>query len=177
MLSHPRHGACQHTGDGRDDLSPFIPYSLLLGIAVAVVVLDQSVKAIVRATLGGGRVIELLGGAVRLDYTSNTGAAFGIFRAGGLLFALIASAVSLGIVLYYRRIAASPLVVRVALGLILGGAVGNLIDRLRFGYVIDFIDLRWWPVFNVADSSIVVGVCLLVLYTMLQPSTDGSSPA
>ena len=76
------------------------------------------------------------------------------------MLVLVAVAVSLGIVMYYRRVAQSPALVRLALGLILGGAIGNLIDRVRLGYVVDFIDLRWWPVFNVADLGIVGGLLL-----------------
>ncbi len=150
-------------------------YGLLLGLALGIVVVDQAVKGIVTATLKGGRVIDILGGVVRLDYTWNRGAAFGVFPTGGAFFALVALLVSLGILVYYRRVADSPLLVRAALGLILGGAVGNLIDRVRLGYVVDFIDLRWWPVFNLADSAIVIGVGLLVLHALLQPAGEQSA--
>jgi signal peptidase II len=112
-------------------------------------------------------VIDLFGGLVRLDFTRNTGAAFGMFQSGGLLFAAVAIVVSLSILVFYRRIADSALPVRLALGLILGGALGNLADRIRLGYVVDFIDLRWWYVFNLADSAIVVGVGILLLLTSL----------
>jgi signal peptidase II len=160
-------------GPRAHSLALFPAYALLVCLALVVVGVDQAVKALVAATLKDGRVVDLLGGAIRFDYTSNTGAAFGVFRAGGILFALVAALVSAGIILYYRRIAASPLMVRVGLGLILGGALGNLIDRMRLGYVIDFIDLRWWPVFNLADSAIVIGVCMLAAFTLLQPGADG----
>jgi signal peptidase II len=133
---------------------------------------DQAVKAIIAETLSDGRYVELLGGLVRLDYTRNTGAAFGLYQGGGVLFALIALGVSAGIVVSYRRLARSPFLIRAAVGLILGGAVGNLLDRIRLGYVVDFVDLRWWPVFNVADSAIVVGVALLVLNSMLRTSAQ-----
>ena len=145
-------------------------YGSLLGVACVVLAVDQSVKALASAKLRDGRALDLLGGLVRLDYTWNTGAAFGVFRTGGLLFALVAATVSCGILIFYGRLAASSLVVRAGLGLILGGALGNLVDRIRLGYVVDFIDLRWWPVFNLADSAIVVGVCLLVVHALfLQP--------
>lgn len=139
-----------------------------------VIMVDQVVKAAVTNTLKDGRIVELLGGLIRLDYTVNTGAAFGILRHSGIVFALVAVIVSLGIIVYYRRVVSSPLPIRLALGLILGGALGNLIDRIRLGYVVDFIDLRWWPVFNLADSAIVLGVCLLLLYAMAQPGHDGA---
>lgn len=130
--------------------------------------LDQLTKALVTRALGQGQVILLFGGLVRLDYTENSGAAFGILQARGLLFILVAVVVSAAIIVSYRRVVVSPLPVRVALGLVLGGSIGNLVDRLRLGYVVDFIDLRWWPVFNLADSSIVVGVLLLAALAFLQ---------
>jgi signal peptidase II len=142
----------------------------MVGGAALVAAVDQATKAAVTARLSGGRSVELLGGAVRLDYTRNTGAAFGILQTGGLVFALVAAAVAVGILLSYRRIGQAPGLVQSALALILGGAVGNLIDRVRLHYVVDFIDLRWWPVFNLADSAIVVGVVLLTAYSLLDPA-------
>lgn len=144
-----------------------VRYVGLIGLAFVVVAIDQASKAAVVAALSGGRVITLFGGLIRLDYTVNSGAAFGILRARGLLFILVALVVSAGIVVSYRRVLTSPPVVRIALGLILGGAIGNLIDRVRLGYVVDFIDLGWWPVFNLADSAIVIGVVLLALTAFL----------
>jgi signal peptidase II len=127
--------ASSPTGSLRDSAAR--TYAFLVGLACVVIVVDQLVKAIVTQKLKDGRVVDLLGGLVRLDYTSNTGAAFGFFRAGGLFFAIIAAVVSLGIITYYRMAADSPVTVRIALGLILGGAIGNLIDRVRLGYVVD----------------------------------------
>lgn len=142
-------------------------YTQLLGLALLIVAIDQVSKALVVHSLSGGRVIVLFGGLVQLDYTVNSGAAFGILQARGLLFILVAVVVSVIIVVSYRRVVAGPLVVRIALGLVLGGAIGNLIDRVRLGHVVDFIDLGWWPVFNLADSSIVVGVVLLALAALI----------
>lgn len=142
-------------------------YTQLLGLALLIVAIDQVSKALVVHSLSGGRVIVLFGGLVQLDYTVNSGAAFGILQARGLLFIVVAVVVSVIIVVSYRRVVASPLVVRIALGLVLGGAIGNLIDRVRLGHVVDFIDLGWWPVFNLADSSIVVGVVLLALAALI----------
>ncbi len=141
-------------------------YIELLGLALGVIAVDQVTKALVIHSLSHGRVINLFGGLVLLDYTVNSGAAFGILRARGLLFILVAVLVSGFIVVSYRRVVTSPLPTRIALGLILGGAIGNLIDRLRLGHVVDFIDLGWWPVFNLADSSIVIGVVLLALFAL-----------
>jgi signal peptidase II len=146
---------------------PFRRYIMLLGCAATVLVADQVLKWLVMRSLQHGRVIDLLGGLVRLDFTRNAGAAFGMFQSGGLLFAAVAVLVSLSILVFYRRIAESALAVRLALGLILGGALGNLLDRIRLGYVVDYVDLRWWYVFNLADSAIVVGVAILLLVTSL----------
>jgi len=140
--------------------------AVLAGPGLVVLITDQVSKDLVRRGLQHGRVIDLLGGLVRFDYTRNTGAAFGMFRAGGLVFAGIAVLVAVGIALSYRRVARSGSMVRLGLGFIVGGAIGNLLDRVRFGYVVDFVDLRWWYVFNVADSAIVAGVGLLVLHSI-----------
>lgn len=103
---------------------------------------------------------------VRLTYIVNTGAAFGLLPQYSLFLVLIAFLV-IGMVLFYHRyIPSGALLVKIALGLQLGGAVGNLLDRLRYGYVIDFIDIRVWPVFNLADFSISLGVFLLAYFLL-----------
>jgi signal peptidase II len=150
-------------------------YAFLLGLALIVVLIDQGTKWLVETKLKDGRFIDLFGGLVRLDYTLNSGAAFGILRTRGILFALVALAVSAGIVMYYRAVAGSPVIVRAGLALVLGGAIGNLIDRIRLGHVVDFVDLRWFPVFNVADSAISVGVCLLIGYALFAPASRRTS--
>ena len=142
-------------------------YLVLIGCALSILVLDQVLKALVVRSLQHGHYIDLLGGLIRLDFTRNSGAAFGLFQSGGFVFAAVAILVSLGILVFYRRIADSSVLVRLALGLILGGALGNLVDRVRLGYVVDYVDLRWWYVFNLADSAIVVGVGLLLLHSSL----------
>ena len=97
----------------------------------------------------------------RITHVSNTGAAFGLFPEGSLVFALIALIVGIVIIIYNYRLPSGHLLLRVALGLQLGGALGNLIDRLRIGHVTDFLDFGPWPVFNVADMAIVSGVIIL----------------
>ena len=140
---------------------------LLLGCAVFVLGADQIIKYLVVQSLQNGRSIEIAHGLVRLDFTRNTGAAFGMFQSGGWLFAAVAAIVSAGILIFFHRIAESSPLVRAGLGLILGGAIGNLADRIRLGYVVDYVDLRWWYVFNLADSAIVIGAGLLVLHSAL----------
>src|SRR5947209_5150677 len=164
--------ALSHAPSWRDTAVTTFPF--LVALPSLVIMVDQLVKALVTEKLKSGRVVELLGGLVRLDYTSNTGAAFGFFRSGSIVFAVIAGVVSVAIIGYYRKAAESPVVVRTALGLILGGAVGNLIDRVRLGYVVDFIDVRVWPVFNLADSAIVLGVTLLLAHALMRPSIESA---
>lgn len=147
------------------DALHFLPVTL---VAILTLALDQSTKALVLAHLSGGRVISLLGGLLYLDYARNTGAAFNLLQAHGGVFVIVALAALLGAALFYRRIARSSIWTRLAVGLIMGGAAGNLVDRLRLGYVVDFIDLRWWPVFNVADSAVVTGVLLLLLLSLAE---------
>ena len=136
-------------------------------LAVAVFIVDQLTKYWVSTELAIGQAwmpLALLENVVVIRHVRNSGAAFGMFPAAGNLFLLVAVLVVLGIIRYYYSRAHAAPWVRISLGLMLGGALGNMIDRFRFGFVVDFIDLGWWPVFNVADSSIVVGVTMLAVY-------------
>lgn len=148
--------------------APVWRFLLVLGVSIAVAIVDQISKHVAQTQLPSSGV-QLVGALLRLDYTQNTGAAFGIFANGGITLTLVAFAVIAGIMLSYRRVAASAWIIRGALGLIAGGACGNVIDRLRLGYVIDFIHLHWWPVFNLGDSAITIGVILLVLNSVRAP--------
>ncbi len=109
-----------------------------------------------------------------LTYTKNKGAAFGILPNETLLFVLIALVVVGVIVAYFRFLPANRPWLKLSLGLQLGGAVGNLIDRLRQGYVVDFVSIKSLPIFNIADSCIVVGVAILAYYLL---TTQGGTPA
>jgi signal peptidase II len=145
---------------------------ILPAMAVLVVLLDQLSKYLVVTRLPPGQSWEVapwLAPVFRITHVTNTGAAFGLFRGLSNIFIVMAVVVIVVIILYYRQIPDGQWMMRVALGLQLGGALGNLVDRLRqAGSVTDFIDLQFWPlhewpVFNVADSSIVSGVVLLAL--------------
>jgi signal peptidase II len=144
-------------------------------VAGFVLLADQATKHLVRASLGPGQSLPLapwLTPVLQLTYVTNTGAAFGLFPDWSRIFIAVAVIVVVALVWYYLQLPEGQWLMHLALGLQLGGATGNLIDRLRFGgSVVDFIDLnfwplRRWPVFNVADSSIVVGVTLLTLLMM-----------
>jgi signal peptidase II len=138
---------------------------LLIILAVSVVALDQLTKYLVRANMEWGQSIPSEG-FVRLTYTTNTGGAFGIFANQTFLLAVAAVLGILVFLVYFRYIPLESTLLKVGLGLDLGGAVGNLIDRLRSGEVTDFIDIGPWPVFNVADSAIVVGTIVIVYYLL-----------
>lgn len=148
-----------------------------LALALVVLALDQFTKFLVRHSLSPGESFPE-GWWVKLTYVTNTGAAFGILQ-GQVGFLIFSSFVGLLVILFYywwppRR---SPYL-WVTLGLVLGGAAGNLIDRLRLGHVIDFIDFPHWPAFNVADSSIVIGIAFLawLLVVGKQEASCGREP-
>jgi signal peptidase II len=152
--------------------------ALLALVAVLVLALDIATKVWVVAELEGRRVIELLGGELTLQVSRNSGAAFSFAQGATLLF----TAVAIVVIVVIVRIAARlrSLGWAVSLGLLLGGAAGNLVDRLLRspgpgrGAVVDFIDLGWFPSFNVADSGIVVGGLLAVLLTFRGIEVDGT---
>lgn len=131
-------------------------------LALIIIAADQASKWLVRMWLAPGQSLPILRSILHLTYVQNTGAAFGLFRGYATVFVLLSVAVAGWIVteLLAQRDAGRLTVF--SLSLVLGGAIGNVIDRVRFGYVVDFIDLRVWPVFNIADSAITVGVTLLL---------------
>jgi signal peptidase II len=141
-------------------------YGLLVLIVTIILVLDQVTKGIVRANIPYGGVwmpLEWLRPYLKFVYIHNTGAAFGLFQNGGLVFGIMAVLVSAFIVYYFPQIPQDETLMRVALAMQMSGALGNLIDRIRFGQVTDFVSVGNFPVFNVADSSITIGVGLLIL--------------
>jgi signal peptidase II len=146
---------------------------LFLGVAVAVVIADQITKRLAEGRLREQRSIPVVDDILRLTYVENRGAAFGVLQDQTTFFVLVGVLVIGVIAASYRYLPRSGFMLHLALGLQLGGAIGNLIDRVRQGYVVDFVDFgyraNWWPVFNVADSAIVVGVALLAL-NALSPS-------
>jgi signal peptidase II len=147
-------------------------WPLFLGLALAVVVVDQATKALVTAALRPGESRPILDDLVRIVFSQNSGALFGLFKDNALVFGIVSLAVIGLIVAYHGRTAGSTYMT-VTLGLLLGGAVGNMLDRLRLGYVVDFVDggigtFRWYT-FNVADAAISVAILLLFL-AALRPS-------
>jgi signal peptidase II len=148
----------------------------VLGTAALVVAIDQVTKEIALRALAG-RPVDLIPGALTLRLTFNSGGAFGILRGRPTLFLIATIAVAAAILLWAGRLQERSWAV--PLGLILGGGLGNLADRLfrpLGGQVVDFIDVHVWPVFNLADSAIVVGVCLLFLLSGRSRSAAQGAP-
>ena len=153
-----------------------------LRIAAAIVAVDQATKWLVGRWLGPGRDeqrFEVLGAALAFEYLENSGAALGVLRGQGMVLGLLALVVLGGLVTYYRRLAAPSREAMLGVGLIVGGAVGNLVDRVRLGHVVDFVAVGVWPKFNLADSAITIGVAVLAwhLLTSDQPSAISDQPA
>jgi signal peptidase II len=149
-----------------------------LGLAAVIVVLDQATKAWLTSFLEPGQSVDVLGDYLRLVHSQNNGGLFGLFRGQAVVFGLISIGV-IGLIVAYHARAGGGRYMSITLGLLLGGAVGNLIDRLRLNYVVDFVDagigdLRWYT-FNVADAAISLAIVLL-LVAAFRPSltaTDG----
>ena len=154
-------------------------------LPLAVVGLDQLTKALVRATVPLHSSVTIVPGFMDLTHIRNTGAAFGILNAADFPFktvviAIIATAALVAVGLYAARLAHHQFVARIGLSLIIGGAVGNLLDRIAVGSVVDFVDVYWrmyhfWA-FNVADSAISIGVAIMIL-DMLEAGTHVSTAA
>lgn len=136
----------------------FIP-----AIGAATFLLDLASKAAVKSLMTPNQSIPIIPNVFHLTYVLNPGAAFGLFAHGRIYLIPVAATVIAFIVIYGKRLAGNSMLLQLSLGLALGGAMGNLVDRVIIGRVVDFLDLRVWPVFNVADSAIVVGVALFAV--------------
>lgn len=134
--------------------------------AVAVLVIDQAVKVAVRGSLQPGEEREVLGSVVQLTYVRNTGVAFGQLSGNGALVALLVAA-AVGILLWYFLTHLDTPWIWLPAGMVVGGALGNVIDRVGQGAVTDYVKLPGWPSFNVADVAITGGVILMVVVAEL----------
>ena len=144
---------------------------LFFAVALVVIVLDRVTKSIVNATVPYGKEIAVVGNLVGITNIRNSGAAFGFAPVGPWFFLVASLVVSVGLIFYVVR-QPGDLRADAVLGLILGGALGNAFDRiLNGGGVTDFIDFHFWPVFNVADSAVSIGVVLLIAgYVLSRPN-------
>jgi signal peptidase II len=150
------------------------PWLRALAVMVVVVVLDQATKAAVRSGIAQGESDGVFPG-VELVHVRNEGVAFSRFSGGGTIVTIIVAAALVALVAYFATHLNKPLV-WLPTGMLLGGALGNIIDRVRYGAVTDFIKLPAWPAFNVADVSITLGV-LVLLYVTERPRHEAASDA
>jgi signal peptidase II len=167
-------------GDAASGSERSARWPLLFGVAAVILALDQLTKAWVVDVLGDGHAIDLVG-SLRLRLTVNHGSAFSLADGRGPLISLLALVVVAVLLRTGRHATRAPMAV--ALGLVLGGAFGNLVDRafragdgFLGGGVVDFVDLQWWPVFNLADSAIVVGAIVLFVLQWREGEPSASRP-
>ncbi len=146
----------------------------LVSIASLVIIVDRFAKFLAFNNLLEGQSIGVVPKIFHITLVLNTGAAFGLFKEKNQFF-IVSSLIVIALIFLYASLDKERDIFKLsALGLIMGGAIGNLIDRLLFGYIIDFLDFRVWPVFNIADSAITVGSLLLVsrLFLLRKCSTQ-----
>ena len=134
---------------------------------LVVLAVDQFTKYLVVKHFLVGESFPVLENIMHFTYVRNQGAAFGMMKGQQLFFIIVTVVILLAIVIFYKELPLHNFMNRFALGLILGGSIGNLIDRVRLGYVIDFIDFRIWPVFNIADSSVVIAVIIFSYWLLV----------
>ena len=133
-----------------------------LGIGILVFVIDQLVKHLVVSTMHLGQSFPVIKGIFHITYVLNPGAAFGMLEHQRWFFILVALAAVLLGAAFYKKLQQESFLMRSGAGLLLGGAVGNLADRIQSGLVVDFLDFRIWPVFNIADIAICAGAGILI---------------
>ena len=139
-------------------------YLIVFSTAFFVILLDQFTKFLIRNNLKFGDSIPIIKNIFHITYVTNTGSAFGLFKGFNLFFVLFSIAVIIGIFYYLtRKINEKEKFLQLAIGLLLGGTIGNMTDRILYGAVTDFLDFRIWPVFNVADSAITISVIILII--------------
>ncbi|MDD5131334.1 MAG: signal peptidase II [bacterium] len=136
---------------------------ILLIIFLLVLLADQYTKLIVQQDMIVGQTIPVIHKIFHFTYVQNSGGAFGILRGKTNLFIIISIIVILFIIYFMFKEEKKDYFVKTVFSFILGGAISNLIDRMRLGYVVDFIDFQVWPVFNIADSAISIGMVLLFI--------------
>jgi signal peptidase II len=143
-------------------------------VALAALAADRIVKIMAVRGMTPGESTDVIAGVFNITLVHNTGAAFGVFKGGTLVFSIFSAFVIAFITAYLVMNRIKGRMLAVSLGLILGGAAGNLIDRVWLGYVIDMFDFRVWPVFNVADSCITVGTIILAFNILLKKESHAS---
>ena len=151
----------------------------LVSIAVAALVADQLTKALVIRSLELGESVDVVG-PLTINHVRNSGIAFGLFSTWAGTVTMLTAAAVLWMVFYFARSGACHPILPIALGLLIGGSAGNLVDRVRLGHVTDFLDLTYWPAFNLADTFIVTGVAILMIALVAaerKPRLNGARPS
>ena len=141
--------------------------TFILTIAILILILDQLTKYLIKTKLYLYESIPIIKNIFHITYTTNAGAGFGILQNYRWFFVVFTVIFIIAIYIYYSKYYASikkDFYLAICIALLLGGALGNFYDRLRFGYVVDFLDFRIWPTFNVADSAVSVGAVLLIIW-------------
>ena len=133
----------------------------LAAVALAAVTADQVTKHVVTSTLALDESEHVIG-PLSIHHVQNSGIAFGLFSSATVIVTAVTAAAVLWMIVFFARSGARHPVLPAALGLLIGGSLSNLVDRVRLHHVTDFIDIKWWPAFNLADSFIVVGVAILL---------------
>ena len=139
-------------------------YIIVFSTALIIILIDQITKFLIRINFQLNETFPIIKNIFRLTYIHNFGAGFGILQQQKWILIFI-SLIVIGVIFYYfDRIKDKEILLQVLVGFVLGGTIGNLIDRIIYGFVIDFIDFRIWPIFNVADSFVTIGVIGLIIY-------------
>jgi signal peptidase II len=138
-------------------------YVIIFSTMFMVFFLDRLAKSMVKQNFQLGQSSPIIKNVFHLTYITNTGSAFGLFKGINLFFILFSIIVIVIILYFIKRIKENEKALQLAVGLLLGGTIGNLMDRIFHGSVIDFIDFRIWPVFNIADSAVTISVALLII--------------
>jgi len=150
-------------------------YLVLILVAGALIALDQWTKSLVRANLEFGEMWSpwsWISPYARIVHWYNTGVAFGMFQDHGMLFTILNTIIAAFILVFYRRLSGNDRILRIALSMQFGGAIGNLIDRMTIGHVTDFISVGNFPVLNVADASVTVGVGVMIIALWIQEKRE-----
>jgi signal peptidase II len=177
-MSEPARRADVRVGSATDGLTPISVAERPLGagwsqwaglvvVALASIAADQLTKAIVSSRLGLDESVHVIG-PLSIHHVQNSGIAFGLFASATSMVILLTTAAVAWMLYFFARSGSRHPVLPVALGLVIGGSVSNLIDRVRLGHVTDFLDFKFWPAFNLADTFIVVGVAILLLALTLE---------
>jgi signal peptidase II len=182
-VSEPVRHADVRVGSATDGLTPISVAERPLGagwtqwlglatVALASVGADQLTKAIVSSRLELNESLHVIG-PLSINHVQNSGIAFGLFASATSLVILLTTAAVAWMLYFFARSGSRHPILPVALGLVIGGSVSNLIDRVRLGHVTDFLDFKYWPAFNLADSFIVVGVAILLLALVVTDHQSG----